>query len=351
MKAIILAGGFGTRLYPLTWGRPKSLAPLANLPFIDGMLSWLSRHGLKEIIVALNHFPEMICAYIADGRRWGVKVDYLLEEIPLGSGGAIKNAQDFIAGEATFLVVNGDVLTDLDLTAMLAFHRAKASQITISLTRVDDPSHFGVVDQAPGGQLQRFVEKPPAGAAPSNLINSGAWLFQGEMLSLMPPRGTPFSVEREFWPQCLAQGRRMFGYFESCYWLDIGTIERYLQANQDILAGKIRPTLREKEISPGIWLGAGAEVSPEALLTPPVILGSGVKIEGGAVVSGSVIGPETVIEAGAEVRDSVLWEKITVASGATILHSVIGGKQLIAGGSRLENFAIQDRGASPPEKK
>jgi NDP-sugar pyrophosphorylase family protein len=348
MKAIILAGGFGTRLYPLTWGRPKSLAPLANLPFIDRMLSWLSKHDLREIVIALNHFPEMIQGYIGDGDRWGIKVDYLLEEIPLGSGGAIKNAQQLLAGEDTFLVLNGDILTDLDLTKMLDFHRRNSSQITISLTQVEDPSHFGVVDQTRAGRLLCFVEKPSPGAAPSNLVNAGAWIFQAEALERMPPQGQPFSVEREFWPQCLAEGLPMFGYFEPCYWLDIGTIERYLQANQDIMAGKIRPILQEKEVSPGIWLGDGATVSDEVTLVPPVIIGAGAKIGAGAAIARSVIGPGTIIESGASVADSVLWENIKVESGATIIHSVIGGKQVVAGDTLLEGSALQDLGASAP---
>jgi mannose-1-phosphate guanylyltransferase len=349
MRAIILAGGYGTRLYPLTWGRPKSLAPLANLPFIDRMLSWLSRHDLREAVIALNHFPEMIRDYVGDGDRWGLRIDYLLEAIPLGSGGAIKNAQKLLAGEETFLVVNGDILTDLNLKQMLAFHRNNASQITISLTQVADPSHFGVVDQTSAGRLRRFVEKPSPDAAPSNFINAGAWLFQAEVLDQMPPQGEPFSLEREFWPQFLAKGGPMFGYFEDCYWLDIGTIERYLQANQDIMAGRIRPILGEKQVSPGIWLGAGAAVSGEATLTPPVVIGPGVKVGAKAAISRSVIGSETIIEANASIADSVLWENIRVESGAKIVRSVIGGKQVIARATLWENSAIQDFGASAPK--
>jgi NDP-sugar pyrophosphorylase family protein len=349
MKAIILAGGFGTRLYPLTWGRPKTLAPLANLPMLDRMLSWLSKHDLREIILALNHFPEMIREYIGDGHRWGVQVTYLLEEIPLGSGGAIKNAQDLLAGEETFFVLNGDILTDLDLSKMLAFHRQNSSQISISLTRVEDPSHFGVVDQSPEGRLRRFVEKPAPGAAPSNYINSGVWLFETPVLENMPTQGIPFSVERDFWPRCLAEGLPMFGYFEPCYWLDIGTIERYLQANQDIIAGKIKPILQERELLPGLWRGGNVKISEQATLVPPVIIGAGASIGAKALVARSVIGPDTIIEPGANVEDSVLWEKVKVETGAKIIRSVIGSRQEIARETSLQDFAVQDLGASAPK--
>jgi mannose-1-phosphate guanylyltransferase len=348
MKAIILAGGFGTRLYPLTWGRPKALAPLANLPMLDRLLSWLSRHELREIILALNHFPEMIREFIGDGSRWGLRVEYLLEEIPLGSGGAIKNAEHLLAGEETFFVLNGDVLTDLDLGEMLAFHRRNSSQITISLTQVEDPSHFGVVEQTDSGRLLRFVEKPAPGDAPSNFVNSGVWLFDRAALSRMPPRGTPFSVEKEFWPQSLAEGFPLFGYYEPCYWLDIGTVERYRQANQDIMAGKIKAALQEKAVSPGLWLGEGATISAQANLIPPVIIGAGASIGARAIIARSVIGPGTMIEAGGNVEDSVLWERVKVETGAQIIRAVIGGRQTIAANIRREDFALPDLGAQSP---
>jgi len=349
MKAIILAGGFGTRLYPLTWGRPKALAPLANLPMLDCMLSWLSRHELREIILALNHFPEMIREYIGDGSRWGLRVEYLLEEIPLGSGGAIINAQHLLTGEETFFVLNGDVLTDLNLGEMLSFHRRNASQITISLTQVRDPSHFGVVEQTGSGRLLHFVEKPAPGTAPSNFINSGVWLFEAPVLARMPSPGQPFSLEKEFWPQFLAEGSPMFGYHEPCYWLDIGTIERYRQANLDLMAGRIKANIREQQVSSGIWLGDGASVSAQAKLIPPVIIGPGASIGAKATIARSVIGPETVVETGADIADSVLWEKVRIASGAKVTGSVIGGKQVVARDALLENFAVQDLGATAPK--
>ena len=349
MKALILAGGLGTRLYPLTWGRPKSMVPLANRPFLARMLCWLRSHGIAEAILALNHLPQMISAQFGDGRALGMKLQYLLEEEPLGSGGAIKNAAHLLGNER-FLVLNGDIFTDLDLGRMISFHASRRAQMSISLAWVAEPSAYGVVDMEADGRLRRFVEKPAAGEAPSNYINTGAWLFEPEMLAKMPPRGTPFSVEREFWPQSLEAGVPMFGYPGNCYWRDIGTVARYLQAHLDLLKGEIAVELEEVEHAPGIWIGAGAKIHQKASVLAPVIIGAGCEIGREAELTQAVIGPGTVVEEAAGVRNSVLWEQVRIGPGAQVANSVIGARQDIAGGEVLQQVALEDRGAGAPGK-
>ena len=347
MKVLILAGGLGTRLHPLTWGRPKSIVPLANRPFLERMVVWLRRHGLTDVILALNHLPEMIESQFGNGRSLGVSLRYLLEEPPLGSGGAMRNAQHLL-GEDTFLVLNGDIFTDLNLREMIEFHRLRKAKMTISLAQVEDPSGYGVVEMDAVGRLRRFVEKPPPGEAPSNYINAGAWLFQAEMLEKMPAGGQPFSVERDFWPACLREGVAFFGYPGECYWMDIGTVSRYLQAHHDLLAGRISAHIEEPETSPGVWIGEGTRIHAEARLRPPVIIGRKAEIAAGAEISDSVVGPGSRIGAGAVVRGSVLWEEVEVGSDAQIVRSVIGARQSIAPDSVLEETALEDRGACAP---
>jgi len=348
MKVLILAGGLATRLYPLTFGRPKSMVPVANKPFLERVLGWLKRYQLTDITLALNYSPDRIMHHLHDGSAFGVKLRYLIEDSPLGSGGAIKNAAQLLGNEP-FLVLNGDILTAINLKEMIDFHRQNNSQITISLAQVEDPSHYGVVAMEANGRLNKFVEKPPAGEAPSNYINSGVWIFEPSVLSEMPPAGAPFSIEREFWPNFLQEGKPMFGFASDSYWIDIGTIERYKQAHRDLLAGRIEVELAEKQVSPGIWLGEGAKIVPGAVLQPPVIIGAHTRICAGAQITNSVVGAGCNIADGAIIQGSVLWEEVEVGKAAGIVDSVIGAGQKIAEGTQFCNAAIEDLGAKAPQ--
>ena len=348
MKVLILAGGLGTRLYPLTFGRPKSMVPVANKPFLERVLGWLKRYQLTDITLALNYSPDRIMHHLHDGSAFGVKLRYLIEDSPLGSGGAIKNAAQLLGNEP-FLVLNGDILTAINLKEMIDFHRQNNSLITISLARVEDPSHYGVVAMEANGRLTRFVEKPPAGEAPSNYINSGVWIFESSVLDEMPPAGTPFSIEREFWPNFLQEGKPMFGFANDSYWIDIGTVQRYLQAHKDLLAGRIAVELAEKQVSPGIWLGEGAKIEPGAALQAPMIIGAHTRICAGAEISNSVIGPGCNIADGAILQGSVLWEEVEVGKKAKMVDSVIGAGQKIGENRQLCNAAIEDLGAKAPQ--
>jgi len=342
------------------------MVPLANRPFLERVLGWLRRHGIREVILALSNFPEMIRGHFGDGRAWGMNLQYLVEETPLGSGGAIKNAERLLGGE-TFLVLNGDILTDLNLERMIEFHHCRNAQMTISLARVEDPSAYGVVEMEADGRVRRFVEKPSPEEAPSNYINAGAWLFEPAMLAKMPPAGKPFSVEREFWPASLQEVVAMFGYAEelslgplgrdggrlwrpSHYWIDIGTVERYLQAHRDLLAGRIEVEFEGIEIASEVWIGEGVRLDPGARLSPPVIIGAGARIGSAAEVCESVVGPCSVVEANAVVRESVLWEEVQIGAGAQITKSVVGARQKIAPNTVLNGAALEDYGAPPPEE-
>jgi mannose-1-phosphate guanylyltransferase len=348
MKALILAGGLGTRLYPLTWGRPKGLVPIGNRPFMERVFEWLHHYEISDAVLALSHFSDHIQDHLGDGSAWHIKLSYLLEDQPLGSGGAIKNAQQ-ILGDKPFLVLNGDILTDLDLSKMILFHQQRKAKMTISLAQVDDPSHYGVVALDDRNRLLRFVEKPAPDQAPSRYINAGVWIFEPDMLDLMPPQGEPFSVERKFWPHCLEQDIPMYGYAEECYWLDIGTLERYKQANQDLLVGGIHMGVDGREIAPGIWISEGVEIHPSAHLAAPVIIGAHTTIGEGTAVTNSVIGTRCSIQSHAHIADSVLWDEVTIGSKAHIRNSIVGSRQVVSEAAVMTDKALSDSGARAPE--
>ena len=237
MKAVILVGGKATRLEPLTINTPKALIPVLNVPFLEYVIRNIAGHQIKEIILAQGHLARPMTEYFGDGSQLGVSLHYSVEEMPLGSAGAAKKAEKYLDG--TFLVFNGDNFIDLDLTAMIGLHRERKAKVTIALTRVDDPTRFGMVETDDNGRIKRFVEKPAPEEVTTNTVNAGAWLVEPELMARVPP-ATPFSFERDVFPDLLARGEAVYAYVSSGYWMDAGTPEQYLQLHRDLLAGKSR---------------------------------------------------------------------------------------------------------------
>src|SRR6478736_1253085 len=327
MKAVVLVGGEGTRLRPLTFTTPKPLLPIANQPFLERQLLALADHGIDEVVLSMGYLPDAFHAHFrdesgADTFR-GMRLRYAVEEEPLGTAGAIRFAADGISER--FVVCNGDVLTGLDLSAMVDFHDERGAEVTIALTRVEDPSAFGVVPTAPDGGVIAFVEKPAPGHAPSDWINAGTYVLEPSFLYRIPPR-LNVSVERETFPRLLHQPGRLFGYRTDAYWLDIGTPEKYLQAHHDALRGLVGrpPTPGARELSEGIWTQGDATIEPGATVTAPVLLGSGARIESGARVRDSVLGAGAVVERGAVLEAAVLLEGARVSHDSTVDHAVVG---------------------------
>jgi len=338
-------GGEGTRLRPLTFTTPKPLLPIANQAFLERQLTWLASYGVDEVVLSLGYLPDAFERQFPDGRYGGVRLRYVVESEPLGTAGAIRFAADGI--DERFVVCNGDVLTGLDLGAMVEFHDVRGAEATIYLCRVDDPSAFGVVPTRDDGQVIAFVEKPPRGRAPSNWINAGTYVLEPQFVARIPPR-LNVSVERETFPRMLGQPGRLFGYQSDAYWLDIGTPDKYLQAHADILAGRlgVPPAPGAAERAPGVWVQGRVDVHPEATLEAPVLLGADVTVGARGVVRGSVLGAGCSVDDGARVDGSVLHEGVRVGGGATVRHSVVGGDVVIEPGVALADRTVIGAGTA-----
>jgi mannose-1-phosphate guanylyltransferase len=329
MIAIVLAGGEGTRLRPLTWTTPKPLLPIVNRPFLEHHQSWLAGHGVTEVVLSLGYRSDAFA-----GRSFSdLPLLVAAEPEPLGTAGAIRFAAE--AGGVTnrFLVCNGDVLTDLDVSALVRFHEERDAEATIALTRVDDPSAFGVVPTDEDGRVLRFVEKPPPGEAPTDWINAGTYVLEPSVLDDIPA-GRAVSIERETFPGLLARKGRLYALPSPAYWLDIGTPAKYLEANTD----------RLERSGAGSLIGPGAAVAPGAAVDGSV-LGAGVVVEAGAKVLRSVLFDGARIGAGAEVTDSVVASGAVVEAGAAVSGvSIVGPGAVVAPGERLAGARVDAPG-------
>ena len=322
MKAVVLVGGFGTRLRPLTFTTPKNLLPVVHVPMVERVLSHLSEHGVTEAVLALGYKPDTFLAAYPDGVCAGVRLTYAVEDEPLDTAGAIR----FAAGEAgideRFIVVNGDVLTDLDVTRLVRFHDASGAEGTIALHEVEDPSRFGVVVTDVAGQVQAFIEKPDAEDAPSNRINAGTYVFEPSVLGRIDV-GRRVSVERETFPALVDAGT-LFALDGDAYWLDAGSPETYLQASLDLLPsdgeGSIHEsaTVAESAHIERSVVGAGATVGDDVTLTEAIVL-DGAVLEPGARVHRSVVGPGAVIRRNAELLDlTVIGDAVDIEPDARL---------------------------------
>lgn len=334
---MVLAGGEGTRLRPLTYATPKPLLPIANRPFLEHQLAWLATHGIDEVVLSVGYRPDAFVAHFTGGSFAGVELRYAVEPEPLGTGGAIRFAATSAGISERFVVCNGDVLTDLDVTALVRFHDERGAQATISLTQVEDPSAFGVVPTAPDGRVLAFVEKPAPGAAPTDWVNAGTYVLEASVLDAIPA-GRAVSIERETFPALLAGDGRLYALPSPCHWFDIGTPDKYLQANAHLLTGHDALVASGAVVAPDATVtnsvvGAGAEIGPGASLLDAVVL-EGARIAAKAVVHRSVVGPGARVGEGAVVEDV----------------SVVGPQAEVPPGTHLAGARVQaaDLTASPP---
>ena len=325
MKAVVLVGGEGTRLRPLTFETPKPLLPIANQPFLERQLGWMARHGVDEVVLSLGYLPDAFVAHFPDGHFGDLKLHFAVEPEPLGTAGAIRFAADVAGIAERFVVCNGDVLTALDLGALVAFHDAHAAQATIHLVRVTDPSAFGVVPTYDDGEVKAFVEKPPPGQAPSDWINAGTYVLEQSVLDRIPP-DINASIERETFPRMLDQRGQLYAMHSDGYWLDIGTLDKYIEAHADVLRGALGdpPVAGAIEEEPGIWLEPGAVIDPSTRLVPPVLVGRDTAVGPGAWLSGASIGAGCTIGYGARVTRSVLLDGTVVGRAADVADCVLG---------------------------
>ncbi len=325
MQAIVLVGGEGTRLRPLTETVPKPALTLVDRPFLAYMIEWLAGHGVDEVVLACGFLPDVLREALAgEEERAGVAISYVVEPERRGTAGAIRFAADELGDrlEDRFLALNGDVLTDLDLTALLGTHADSGARATIALHPVEDSSAYGLVSTDPSGEVLAFTEK--TGEAVPGEINAGMYVLERSVLALIPP-GEEVSIERDVFPRLVGEG--LHGLRLDGYWMDIGTPERYLEATWDILEQRV--DTRVQPTAPGMLMGPGAQVSDGARVGPRVVLGRGARVEAGAEVRDSVLLDGCVIGEGARVSGSILSAGVAVADHAQLEGAVVGSGESV----------------------
>jgi mannose-1-phosphate guanylyltransferase len=341
VQALVLAGGEGTRLRPLTTTVPKPVLPLANRPFLSYMLDWLALHGFDEVVMSCGFLADGVRSTLRrEGERDGVTIRYVEEREPLGTAGAVKFAAELL--DERFAVLNGDVLTDFDLSAVREAHERRGAGATLTLIEVEDPSAYGLVLTDAEDRVTAFLEKPDA-PVPGyrSLINAGAYVLERDVLDLVP-EGRPVSFEHEVFPALVDKG--LYGYAVEGYWLDIGTPERYLEGTRDILEGAVQTILEGRPDFRAV--GAGSTVAQESELRPPVLVGANCEISAHARIGPvAVLGDGSAVGERARIEDAVLHERARVEADAVVRNSIVGAGASIGAGSRLEECTVVGEGA------
>jgi mannose-1-phosphate guanylyltransferase len=326
MKAIVLVGGEGTRLRPLTSTVPKPALTLVDRPFLAYMVEWLGRHGVEEVVLACGFLPDVLREALGEGEHSGTRIRYVVEPEALGTAGAIRYAADELGAELgeRFLALNGDVLTDLDIDALLAAHEEHGARATVGLHPVDDSAAYGLVGRGADGAVLEFLEK--TGEAAPGEVNAGMYALERSVLDLIPPGGK-MSIEREVFPRLVGEG--LYGTLLEGYWMDIGTPERYLQATWDILEGAVETMV--EPTGPGMYVDPAAEIAESAVVGPRAVLGPRCRVESGVEVRESVLLEGCVAEMGAQVSRSILAAGARVGPGAALDGAVLGGDERVPG--------------------
>ncbi|HEY6752575.1 MAG TPA: NDP-sugar synthase [Rubrobacteraceae bacterium] len=321
MKAVIMAGGKGTRLRPLTSNQPKPMISIVNKPCMEHIVDLLKRHGFEDVVVTLEYMPEVIQGYFGNGSEWGMNIEYSVEEEPLGTAGSVKDVEDRL--KERFVIVSGDALTDVDLTEALSFHEERGAEATLVLKKVDDPSEFGIVTVAEDGRVTDFMEKPDEEEVFSYTANTGIYVLEPSVLKDIP-EGQEYDWSKEQFPKMLEEGRSLYGYVMEGYWEDIGNIEQYMGAQRAVLDGEVEGIEPAGErLEGGVYVGRDVRVD-EDQLEGPVVLGDNVRVS-----SGARVGPY-----------SVLASNISVGEGASISRSTVGGESSIGEEAELDGALV-----------
>jgi len=345
MKAVILAGGTGNRLHPIDSDVPKAMLPVFDRPLIEHTIIQLSRHGIREVVVALSYRARDIVGYFGDGARWGVKIRYSVESRPMGTAGALGLLRDII--DETFVVVNGDVVQDIDITRMITEHKAAQARITFAIARSETPEQYGVVKLDDSGAIAGFVEKPRSSDGAVESVSAGVYIMEPDVLASVS-YGVAANLETDLLPRMAANGGELAGSVQEFYWRDIADLVSYRAAHKDILAGKAIIEIPATHIGEGIWLGDNVTVHPSAELIPPVFLGKNVTVRPGAVVrGGSIIGENTLIDDSATVANSIIGQGTWVGAGSEIDNCVIAGGSSVSSESVVRDYACLAAAQSP----
>ncbi len=340
MQAVILVGGEGTRLRPLTSTVPKPVVPLVDRPFISFMLEWLCAHGIDDVIMSCGFLATSVHNVLGDGSSYGIRLRFVEEPDPRGTAGALKFAESML--DERFLMLNGDVLTDIDLTEQMAQHERTGAKATLALAPVDDPSAYGLVHLDDNRAVRDFVEKPSPDRIDTNLISAGIYVLEREMLELVPP-GRNVSIEREVWP--LLVGAGLYGFPSESYWLDIGTPGRYLQGTFDILEGNVHTAVRARMGDGYIAIADGAQVLGRAI--PPAVIESGASVaEGAHVGSLVVLGHDVRIGAGTTVERAVILNGTEIGENCTLRDCIVAAGCRVGAGTHIQEGAVLGEGVT-----
>ena len=338
MRAVLMAGGSGTRLRPLTCDLPKPMVPLLNRPIAEHIIYLLKHHGIDEVIATLHYLPDILRDYFQDGSKFGVRMSYAVEEeTPLGTAGCVKNVEELL-GE-TFLVISGDSVTDFDLTQAIAFHHDRGAKATIVLKRVDNPLDFGVVITDETGRIQRFLEKPSTSEVFSDTVNTGIYILEPEVLRNIP-KGQEADFSKDLFPMLLDQGTPLYGYIAEGYWCDVGSLDAYRSAQYAALSGEVALHHPYRERSPGVWVGDETFIDPSAIVESPVMIGDRCRIGARTrLEAGTIIGDNVTVGLNADLKHPIVWNGTVVGDEVRLIACVLGR------GVRVERLAQVLEGA------
>ncbi|HZQ97977.1 MAG TPA: mannose-1-phosphate guanyltransferase [Chloroflexota bacterium] len=351
MKAVVMAGGEGSRLRPLTINRPKPMVPIVNKPVMEHVLDLLRRHGITDVVVTVQYLASVIQDYFGDGSHLGMNISYSVEETPLGTAGSVKLAEELLRDD-TFLVISGDALTDFDLTRIVENHKANKAKATLTLYHVPNPLEYGVVIVDDEGRIRQFLEKPGWGEVFSDTVNTGIYVLEPSIFDYYPA-GKPVDFSQDVFPQLLARGDALYGYVADGYWCDVGNIPEFLRANADLLSGKVRLEPLGRQIGEGIWVESDTvEIASNAQLYGPVWFGDSAKVKDGVVVRGpAVIRDDTILDSRAQVDRSVIWRNSYIGERAEVRGAIIGrqcsikSKVMVFEGTVIGDGTTIDEGA------
>jgi mannose-1-phosphate guanylyltransferase/phosphomannomutase len=333
-----MAGGEGTRLRPLTLGQPKPMLPVANRPLMEHVLDLLRTHGFDDVTVTVAFRAEDLRSHFGDGEDFGVRLRWAIESVPLGTAGSIRNAM--AALDEPFLVISGDVVTDIDLSAVVDFHRRRGAEVTVALQEQTNPLDFGMVIVGGDGAVERFVEKPTWGQVLGDTVNTGIYVLEPSVLGRIPP-DRPVDFAGEVFPQLLADGRAVFGCRVTGYWEDVGTLESYRRVHRDVLARRVDVRVPGFRLTDGIWLGEGADVDPTARLSGPTTAGPHCRLEAGAVVGpDAVLGSNVRVGSGVTIEGSIVHDNVYLGPGVHLRGAVIGRRSRLRRGARMEDGSV-----------
>ncbi|MGH2501321.1 MAG: sugar phosphate nucleotidyltransferase, partial [Ktedonobacterales bacterium] len=322
MKAVVMAGGEGSRLRPLTVSRPKPMAPIVGRPVMEHILYLLKSHGITDVVVTVQYMASAIEDYFGDGSSLGMKIAYSREETPLGTAGSVKNAEELL--QEPFLVISGDALTDFDLSAIIDSHRRRRAMATLTLAHVANPLEYGVITTTDNGHIEKFLEKPSWGEVFSDTINTGIYVLDPKIFSYFE-KDKPFDFSQELFPMMLKKGDPIYGYIAEGYWCDVGNLAEYMRANADILQGQVKLPIPGEDIGGGVWVEEGVDIAPSAQIFGPAYIGHNARIRDGVIVHGpSCVGSYTILDDHAQVDRSVVWNNSYIGERAELRGALVG---------------------------